>query len=79
LVFEAGEMQLVPLVVIALVVSPPAHAYIDPGAASLALQALVGSLAAAGVVLITFAARVKAFFRRLLRLDRPRRADQPGA
>lgn len=64
-------------VLFGLVVSQPAYAYLDPGAASLALQALVGGLAAAGVAVVAFAARVKAFFRRILGLSWSRGGSGP--
>lgn len=39
-----------------------AHAYLDGGTASLLIQALVGGIAAAGVVLIGIRQKIAAFF-----------------
>ena len=42
--------------------SAPAYAYLDGGTASLLIQALVGGLAAAGVVLVSIRQKIMSFF-----------------
>ena len=48
---------------------PSFFAYLDPGSGSLLLQAVLGGVAAAGVI-------AKVYWRRLLRLLRIRKADE---
>ena len=50
----------------ALLLVPPAHAYIDPGTAGIILQAIIGGAVAAFAVLANYWRRIKAFFARLL-------------
>ena len=52
-----------------LLATVPAHAYVDPGTASIALQAIIGGIAAAGLF---FRARIAAF------LSMVRRRGQRG-
>ena len=47
-----------------IVTSGPAHAYLDPGTASIVLQAVVGAVAAAGLFFRTHLYRLFSLFRR---------------
>jgi O-antigen/teichoic acid export membrane protein len=47
-----------------IVTSEPAHAYLDPGTASIVLQAVVGAVAAAGLFFRTHLYRLFSLFRR---------------
>lgn len=47
-----------------LVAAPPAHAYVDPGSASMFFQILIGSLLGAVVAIKLYWQKLKAFFRR---------------
>lgn len=70
-------MKILLLTVVGLLASQPAFAYLDPGTASLALQALIGGLAAAGVAVLGFASRTKAFLRRILGFDQKKADSAP--
>lgn len=48
-----------------LAVTPPAHAYIDPGSTNFLLQIIAGSLLGAGLAIATFWKRIKSFLGRL--------------
>ncbi len=49
--------------VISVVFVRPAHAYLDPGTASLILQGIIGSIAAAGFVFRSYLYKLVSIFR----------------
>jgi len=57
-------------------VAAPAHAYIDPGVASMIVQGVVAAIAAVSSALYLVRARIRRFFGRLL--GRPAATDQPA-
>lgn len=65
------------LVALALFAASPAHAYIDPGTGSVLLQALIAGLAVASAAIAAFWGRIRQFFSRRQRADRPEASD-PG-
>lgn len=54
---------IVLVVLLAVVTTRPAYAYIDPGTASLALQAVIGAIAVAGFYFRSTVAKVFGLFR----------------
>jgi len=54
------------------VLAPPAHAYLDPGSGSMALQALLGGLAALMVI-------VKLYWSRLIKFFGSKKNSEPEA
>jgi len=52
-----------------LLLSSPAYAYLDPGTASIILQAVVGAVAAAGIFFRTYIYRFFSLFRRSAKGD----------
>ncbi len=47
------------------VATSPAHAYLDPGTASMILQGLIGGIAAGATVIALYYQKIKSFFRKL--------------
>jgi len=69
-----SSSRLLVAIVLLLLVAAPAEAYIDPGTGSLALQAMIGAIAAVAFALRSQWAKIVA------RLRRPRPQPQdPGA
>jgi len=60
--FERGAVLFGASALVLAGSSAPAHAYLDGGTASLLIQALVGGLAAAGVVLVGVRQKIMSFF-----------------
>jgi len=54
---------LIPVLVLFLLSHSPAYAYIDPGAASIALQAIIGAVAVAGMYFRSYLFRFLSLFR----------------
>jgi hypothetical protein len=64
------------LAAITLIMVPmPAYAYLDPGAGSILLQAILGTVAAGFAVVSIYYARLKAFVAGLLSRGRPRQPE----
>jgi|TARA_B100000315_G_scaffold257549_1_gene306751 hypothetical protein len=57
----------------------PAQAYIDPGSASLVLQATIGAIAAGLLVLKIYWRKIKAIFFGVMKADSGQDVNQPGA
>jgi hypothetical protein len=57
-------MRLIPLLCVALALSAPAHAYIDPGAGSMLVQALLAAVAGVAVFGRSLWDRLKSWLRR---------------
>ena len=55
------------LISIYFLISVNASAYIDPGSGSILLQALIGSLAAAGATVAIYWEKLKSFFSKKIR------------
>lgn len=60
--FERGAALFSASALVLVGSSTPVHAYLDGGTASLLIQALVGGLAAAGVVLVSVRQKIMSFF-----------------
>jgi len=56
-------------------IAPPAYAYVDPGTASIAIQAIIGAIAAGGIFFRHKISLITQFFRRKAR-DRPEPGEQ---
>ena len=56
----------------------PAQAYIDPGSASLVLQAAIGAIAGGLLVLKIYWRKIKAMFSGAMKSDAGQNVDQPG-
>ena len=54
-------------IIIYILISVNASAYIDPGSGSILLQALIGGLAAAGATLSIYWEKLKSFFSKKIR------------
>ncbi len=50
--------------ILAVFVVPPAYAYVDPGTASIAIQAIIGAIAAGGIFFRHKIGLITQFFRR---------------
>ncbi len=59
-----SPLFLLSLVLMLLLVSPGAFAYLDPSTGSMVVSAIVGILASIALALKTYWYRIKAFFRR---------------
>lgn len=67
-------MQKIALIVggLVLLVTPDAHAqYLDPGAGSVMIQALIAGLVGAATVLKLYWSKISGFFHRRQKTDRP--------
>lgn len=51
------------IMLLAVIVSPPAHAYLDPSTGSMIVTAIVGLLASIGLAIRTYWYRLKSFFK----------------
>lgn len=60
---------LISTAAVLLLLNRPAYAYIDPGTASIVLQAVVGAIAAAGLFFRSHVARFFGLFRRPAKSD----------
>jgi hypothetical protein len=56
------RVRLVLVTLFALLLSRPAHAYLDPGTGSMLVQALLAALAAASAVVAASWGRIRRFF-----------------
>ena len=56
-------MKTLTIFLFTVFVAGPAHAYLDPGTGSIILQAIVGSIAGAFVVIKIYWYRIKNFFK----------------
>ena len=56
-------MKTLTIFLFTVFVAGPAHAYLDPGTGSIILQAIVGSIAGAFVVIKLYWYRIKIFFK----------------
>ena len=65
--YDIAASSLATLILLASATS--AHAYLDPGTASLALQAIIGTLAAAGTAVFAYWRRIASFFARASKTD----------
>ncbi len=50
--------------VVAIVVPAPAHAYLDPGSASMIVQMIIGAIAGVGIAVKVYWHKIKGFFDR---------------
>ena len=66
-------------VMLYLASASPAQAYIDPGSASLVLQAAIGAIAGGLLVLKFYWRKIKAIFFGAMKSDAGQDVDQPGA
>ncbi len=48
--------------VVAIVVPAPAHAYLDPGSASMIVQMIIGAVAGVGIAVKLYWHKIKGFF-----------------
>ena len=75
-IVDGGAAPLCASALLLLGSSAPAYAYLDGGTASLLIQALVGGLAAAGVVLVGLRQKIMSFFGKAEK--RPAEEVSPG-
>jgi len=64
------------ILLVFVVFSPPAHAYLDPSTGSMIVTAIVGIIASIGLAIRTYWYRLKSFFKGGKK-DRPEVKDSP--
>ena len=69
--------RLIAVTILALLVSSPAYAYLDPGTGSMLVQALVAGLAVAAAAVAAFWTRIRQLFPGRRKPADPERRDAP--